>query len=214
MVNIAIGLTGYAGSGKDTTADYLVERYGFVRVAFADKLKEFALASIPAVRESVQEIGWHESKQRPWIREALQDIGTAAREPFGDDFWIRQVEIPEGAERVVFTDVRYPNDAEFVRNLAPVSEVVWVQRPGVGPVNEHASEDVSKLTVSLIHNSDEIEGLHYRVDLLMHDFFGIEPLPGLSPLEERLLADLARCHGVTDAAIRARYLGGHNIKGE
>src|SRR5690606_42033537 len=124
------------------------------------------LASSPAVREGVQEIGWHESKQRPWMREALQDIGTAARETFGDDFWIRQVEIPEGAERVVFTDVRYPNEAEFVRNLAPVSEVVWVQRPGVGPANEHASEDVSKLTVSLIHNSDEIEGLHYRVDLL------------------------------------------------
>lgn len=213
MVNVAIGLTGYAGSGKDTTADYLVERYGFVRVAFADKLKEFALASVPAVRENVQEVGWHESKQRPWIRELLQDIGTAARDTFGDDFWIRQVEIPD-AERVVFTDVRYPNEAEFVRNLAPVSEVVWVQRPGVGPVNEHASEDVSRLTVSFIHNSDEIEGLHYRVDTLMRDFFGIEPLPNLSPLEERLLADLARCHGVTDATIRARYLGGHNIKGE
>src|SRR5690606_29398259 len=115
MVNIAIGLTGYAGSGKDTTADYLVEHYGFVRVAFADKLKEFALASTPAVRESVQETGGHEAKQRPWIREALPDSGTAARETCGDDFWSRAVEIPEGAPPVVFTDVRYPIEAEFVR---------------------------------------------------------------------------------------------------
>jgi hypothetical protein len=34
-----IGISGLAGSGKDTAADFLVQDHGFVRVALADKLK-------------------------------------------------------------------------------------------------------------------------------------------------------------------------------
>lgn len=35
-----VGVVGRARSGKDTVADRLIEKFGFVRVAFADKLKE------------------------------------------------------------------------------------------------------------------------------------------------------------------------------
>ena len=35
---IYIGLTGHAGVGKDTIADYLAERYGFIKCAFSDGL--------------------------------------------------------------------------------------------------------------------------------------------------------------------------------
>jgi hypothetical protein len=44
-----IGLTGKAGSGKDTIGKYIESEYGFKRVAFADKLKELAYASNPLV---------------------------------------------------------------------------------------------------------------------------------------------------------------------
>lgn len=37
-----IGLVGQAGTGKDTVADHLVQRYGHVRVALADVMKRFA----------------------------------------------------------------------------------------------------------------------------------------------------------------------------
>lgn len=36
-----IGFDGYAGCGKDTCAQVLIDRYGFVKVAFADALREF-----------------------------------------------------------------------------------------------------------------------------------------------------------------------------
>ena len=36
-----IGLTGYAQSGKDTLASILVEKYGYSRVAFGDKIRDF-----------------------------------------------------------------------------------------------------------------------------------------------------------------------------
>jgi Domain of unknown function (DUF1937) len=40
-----IALAGAAGAGKDTAADYLVSQYGFVKIAFADALREEAAAA-------------------------------------------------------------------------------------------------------------------------------------------------------------------------
>src|SRR5579863_3132559 len=37
---VIIGITGRKRSGKDTVGNYLVEHYGFVKVSFADTLKE------------------------------------------------------------------------------------------------------------------------------------------------------------------------------
>ena len=45
-----VGLSGYARSGKDEAAKVLVEEYGFKRIAFADKLRDFLYALNPIVR--------------------------------------------------------------------------------------------------------------------------------------------------------------------
>ena len=37
-----LGLVGFASSGKDTVADYLVRNHNFNRIAFADPLKDAA----------------------------------------------------------------------------------------------------------------------------------------------------------------------------
>ena len=44
-----VGLSGYARSGKDEAAKVLVEEYGFKRIAFADKLRDFLYALDPVV---------------------------------------------------------------------------------------------------------------------------------------------------------------------
>jgi hypothetical protein len=40
-VGIIIGITGQARAGKDTTAEYLASKYGFVRIGLADPMKRF-----------------------------------------------------------------------------------------------------------------------------------------------------------------------------
>lgn len=44
-----IGLSGYARSGKDEAAKVLVDEFGFIRVAFADKLRDVLYALNPIV---------------------------------------------------------------------------------------------------------------------------------------------------------------------
>lgn len=144
-----IGLMGYARSGKDTVAGYLAE-YGFARVAFADKLKEVALAVNPVIdwyghgvrirlADVVYAKGWEEAKALSEVRSFLQNLGVALRENIDKDVWVDAAFKPlryDGS--YVITDVRFPNEAKRVKEHSGI--LVRVSRPGVGPANGHVSE--------------------------------------------------------------------------
>lgn len=52
------GITGYVGSGKDTVADYLVEKKNFIHISLSDILRQDLKRQKKAVtRENLQEIG-------------------------------------------------------------------------------------------------------------------------------------------------------------
>ena len=53
-----IGLSGYARSGKDYLANILVEKYGFERRAFADKIRDVLYDMNPPLPYNA---GWGES---------------------------------------------------------------------------------------------------------------------------------------------------------
>ena len=81
-----VGLTGYAGSGKDAAAAGLVAE-GWTRQAFADPVRSMALAIDPLVEWDVfshnpvrlsllvAKRGWHVAKQCPEVRRLLQACG-------------------------------------------------------------------------------------------------------------------------------------------
>ena len=145
-----IGLTGYAQSGKDTVAKVLVENYGFTRVAFADKIREYlyemnpmfdSIAGEPVfVRDRVDRDGWEKAKQSPQIRRLLQNSGVAARKIFGENFWVNQALGPIGIgyPNVVITDVRFTNEADTLK--ANGAQIWRIKRQGVEAVNNHVSE--------------------------------------------------------------------------
>lgn len=150
----SIALLGRAGSGKDTAASLLAEKYGHVRVAFADALKGMALAVDPMIAadmhyapirlsEHVGRVGWDRAKRTPEVRRFLQRLGAeGVRDTIGEDTWInladRTVQENLAAGRpVALTDVRFPNELEYVRRHG--FTLVWIDRLGVAG-GEHSSE--------------------------------------------------------------------------
>jgi hypothetical protein len=155
-----IALTGYAGAGKDTVGQILVEQHGFTRVSFAAALKAMAvkldpILELPAddddefvqtarLSEVIHAFGGslEDAKQVPAVRAFLQHLGTeVVRETFGRDAGVQAARLPEAlAEhgKVVITDCRFRNEAQAVVDLG--GKVARVTRPGVGAINAHASE--------------------------------------------------------------------------
>jgi len=166
-----IGLTGYAQSGKDTVASILVERYGYRRIAFADKIRDFLYGINPMVacsptgylQDLVNLVGWDSAKQEPQVRRLLQDLGISARELLDENIWITSAlgKVNSG-DRIVITDVRFENEAMMIKHLG--GQLWRVKRVGVGPVNEHVSES-------------ELDG--YKVDQIFVNNGTLEELQAL-----------------------------------
>ena len=148
-----IGLTGYAQSGKDTVAKILVDQYGYTRIAFADKIRDFLYETNPMydsiageplfVKARVDRDGWEKAKQSPQIRRLLQNSGVAARKVFGEGFWVHEamktmLDDPRPDMNYVITDVRFINEADMIQ--ANNGQMWRIKRMGVEAVNGHVSE--------------------------------------------------------------------------
>lgn len=165
-----IGLSGYAQSGKDTVAKYLVEHHGFERIAFADKIRELLYEMNPIIsivasepmylRGRVDRDGWDVAKQSDEVRRLLQELGVGARKVFGDNHWVVEAfKNLDKEKNYVVTDVRFQNEADFVKAF---SGKLWrVERSGVNAVNGHVSEhDLDNWEFDgYIHNNASIEDL-------------------------------------------------------
>jgi hypothetical protein len=178
MISI-IGLSGYARTGKDTLADFLAQRHGFEKKSFADPMREALYALDPNIdvdgwrsplSSAVDAFGWDGLKAiSTEVRPLLQRFGTeVGRAMWGTDFWVdaamRRVVGP-----TIFADVRFPNEADAVRNAGGV---VWrVQRSGVEPANGHASEHALDGYVfdAVIDNSGSLTDLYAKAEILLSE---------------------------------------------
>lgn len=167
-----IGLTGYAQSGKDTVAQYLVEKHGYKRIAFADKIRELLYEMDPMIdgvyhlRILVDAYGWDVIKQKPEVRRMLQNLGVAARTTFGSMFWVQQaLRQIHFTGKWVITDVRFINEATTIKSYDNAQ--IWrIKRDGVTAINSHVSEtEMDNYKVDqILTNRGTIEELHNLVE--------------------------------------------------
>lgn len=174
-----VALTGAAGSGKSTVADYLVEHYGYQRVKFADPLKNM-LRAIGLGDESIE--GGLKNSPLEWLnnrtpRYLMQTLGTEwGRQMICRDIWVsiwrNKVECwlnDEPRTRIVADDCRFANEAEAVTQLG--GRILTVHRPGGALLMDHASEaGIKGYDLPVVVNDGDIYQLRQRVlhELLRH----------------------------------------------
>lgn len=137
-----IGITGKAGSGKDTVADYLVEKYGYTKVSFAAILKKMlAAAGLPEPTNRDDKERVVEGLDFTW-RHAAQTLGTEwGRKCLQDDIWV-QLTMKSLVEdkRYVISDVRFDNEGQAVRIAGGTVLHLVGREADLGNAAAHASE--------------------------------------------------------------------------
>ena len=152
-----IGLTGRAGAGKDTVADIIQSVAIVQRFAFADLLR-FEAADAWGVDPRMLEqlalrrctdpafvhFAWELSTFGPLKpRTVMQRWGDFRRT--ADEHYFLSAAVSalnlateRGADALLATDVRYPNEARWITLRGGV---LWrVHRPGLAPIGSHSSE--------------------------------------------------------------------------
>ncbi len=178
-MTILIGLTGPPGCGKDTAAAHLVKDHGFARLAFADPIRQVALAVDPYVHffrlsEIVDLYGWDKAKRQPEVRRLLQTIGTeAGRDIHGADVWVDKtfaaIKQLGPDQPVVLTDVRFDNEARRLRTFGGRLARVRRKTDNEDAVMAHQSETESATLWAhhYLPNNGSVTELHRRLDRLV-----------------------------------------------
>lgn len=114
------------------------------------------------------------------VREFLQKLGTdAVRDGLHPNAWVNAAMVgyypihhdhaPNGIEypNWIFTDCRFPNEAQAIKDRGGV--IIRIDRPGVGPVNDHPSEtalDDWDFDYKILNASD-LESLKQTVSVIL-----------------------------------------------
>lgn len=177
-----IALVGRAQVGKDTAARHLATAWGYNHLAFADALRSMALAIDPIVAwgetedrpirysEVVDLYGYEGAKRSPEVRRFLQVLGTeGVRNHLGPDAWVDIAlrKADECARAAVFSDARFPNEADAVRQRGGL--VIRIIRADAPDVPAHASESAMDDygADALVVNDGSLTALYVRLDRVL-----------------------------------------------
>lgn len=119
-----IGIAGHARAGKDTVAQFIQEEYRARQYAFAEPLK----AMLRTLGLNEQDLnGWRKDETnndfQATPRHMMQTLGTEwGRDTINDNIWViaaakrlQQMNRVEPDATILITDVRFQNEADFVR---------------------------------------------------------------------------------------------------
>ena len=175
-----IGLCGYKGSGKDTFADYIVQNDNYIKIAFADYIKnalmelfDWDITSFEQNNKEVEDTYWGTTP-----RMMCQQLGTdflrihckdkisqkfllPNNEEYKSSFHIKRINKDiikyyniNSETKIVITDIRFQDEADYVKKLGGI--VVKINRPNLkkNAFSSHSSES----------NIDNINNIDFQID--------------------------------------------------
>lgn len=136
-----IALSGKMMSGKTIVADYLVSKYGFIEIAFADRLKELA----------IELFGMNPEYKN---RELLQLLGMKMRE-LDPNVWVRYVmnELLDEQD-VVVSDVRLKNEFDALQQAGFIMVRCYVSR---NIQDERIQKEMPEMPWELVNHISETD---------------------------------------------------------
>ena len=188
-----IGISGKAGSGKDTAAKMLEVLYANPDISYEDfankRYKNFADIQIVHFADSLKEtaqvlfrIGeWETNTQEGkkttinWIgktvRELLQGIGQGLRDAIDPNLWVKILFAnTEDWSNYIIADVRYPNEVKAIKERNGI--LLRIDRKGAGAGNhssETALDDYKEWDVH-IENNGSIEDLFEAMKIFIKNY--------------------------------------------
>ena len=169
---LKIALIGGARTGKDTIADYLINKAGFFRLAFGDGLKDKLFSTFPDLPEE------------PKPRDAMILFGQACRQ-IDPLVWVKELHRTSriceknGIANFVITDVRQQNEVDYCKANGYIlvkveaSTVNQVTRASVFGEELDTNNELDILAVNFtdydykIVNDGTLEELYSQVDKLI-----------------------------------------------
>ena len=177
-----ISLCGYKGSGKDTVANYLVDKYNYKHYKISDKLKEiikilFDLSDndLEQKKEEVND-KWNTTPRR-----LMQFIGTDMFQyklqellpNINRDFWIKSLftedlmnKINNENYKIVISDLRFLHEYEIISNLYVSYSILKVKNNRIEQNDTHISEnEFNEININgIIQNDSNLETLYNNID--------------------------------------------------
>lgn len=185
-----IGVTGRKFHGKDTLSDYLVQNHGYIKLSFAQPVKEISKIIFGFndeqlngdLKETIDEI-WNITP-----RQCFQFIGTELFRDnigkilphIGKNIWahclvekIKSILIVNPEAKFVISDLRFPNEIEALRSLGKSSpeiscKIIRIFREDV-PLNDSCNHE-SEALIDKLAVDYEIFTFTQSKDILFNKF--------------------------------------------
>jgi hypothetical protein len=151
-----LGLAGPARSGKDTATELIVGMTGGYRYGLADPIKEMIHVGFGI---DPSDPYWVKHKEDPIPafggrspRYLWQTLGTEwGRQLVAPDIWltIARGRLLERGAGMVISDIRFENEATWVRNLGGI--IIHIRRNTAPAINAHVSE-----SGVMVHEIDKV----------------------------------------------------------
>lgn len=181
-----IGLVGNKNSGKDTIGDYLKDNYDYVKLSYAEPLKDILQIVFGLSYEQLNDPELKETIDNYWghtPRELMQNIGTelfrntlpTLCSNLDNNIWVKCLNRKilqlrkKGYTKFVITDARFLNECEFI---SLHNGVLWkINRENKSNIQDtHASEDLTNLPFNLtIDNNSSLDELYLEIDNIMYE---------------------------------------------
>lgn len=190
-----IALTAPKGSGKDLTADYIVEKYNYEKMAYADHLKDilklifdFSEKELYGTQEDKEKINneWGVSSRQTalalgdFMRYDLPNKFPKYKEKMEANYFVYMLmkKISNTSKNVVISDVRFNNEIVELRKKFPERTVkcIRILRNTDGfneETDKHHSENPNNIDKDqidhVIENNGTIEELYQKIDQILKE---------------------------------------------